>query len=192
MPPCFSYIESRVDLALQGGCVMLQKINKIIYYIERGLFSLILLGMLGVLSVNVILRYIFNSPIIWSDEIMTIVQGVIAFLGIGYCIRMDKHTELSLVYNKLNRAWQLVFSIISNSIMLFCLYKLTVVGFKHVETQNYPLGTVPWLNLSYFYVFVPIGFIIAMIYIGIELIKIITEIIITFKAYKNTQINTEL
>lgn len=171
---------------------MLKKIDKIIYIIERGLFSLIMLGMLGVLSVNVVLRYAFNSPIIWSDEIMTMVQGVIAFLGIGYCIRMGKHTELSLVYNKLNKTWQWVFSILSNSIILFCLYKLTVVGFKHVGTQNYPLGTVPWLNLSYFYIFVPIGFIIAMIYIGIELIKIVLDIINTFRAHKDTQINTEL
>ena len=155
---------------------MFSKIDEVMIKAQKYLFSTIVVGMLCVLAINVFLRYVFNNSIIWTDEVTTMTQGVLAFLGIGYCTRLGKHTEVSIFYNILNRPLQWICRITSNLVMLFCLWLLKLEALQYVSTQHISLGTVEWLKVSYLYIFIPIGLFIAEIYIFFDLIRIFPEI----------------
>lgn len=163
---------------------MLQKLERVLFKLERTVFSLIMAAMLIILTCHVTMRYLFNSPLIWTDEVTTILQGTIAFLGIGYCFHKKQHTELTLLYDRVPTCVQWLFDIITNSVMMFCMYHMTVVGFRFVKNQNIAFGTISWLKKSYFYIFIPIGFIIAMCYIAVRLAGVFHSIYQSVKAKK--------
>ena len=99
---------------------MVKKLESIVYHVQRTFFIAVMTFMLLVLSLHVIMRFAFNNPIIWTDEVITMMQGTLAFAGIGYCFHKKQHTELSLVYDKVPRPVQWLFDLASNGIMLFC------------------------------------------------------------------------
>ena len=155
---------------------MLQKLEQMLLKAEKRVFSLIMFVMLAILTCHVTMRYLFNRPLIWTDEVTTMMQGTIAFLGIGYCFHKGQHTELSLLYDRMPRQVQWIFDVITNSVMLFCLYHLTRIGFQYTANQNIAFGTVSWMKKSYFYIFIPIGFLIAMAYVSVRLLRIFLDI----------------
>lgn len=156
---------------------MLQKLEQILLKVEKTVFSLIMFSMLLILTCHVTMRYLFNSPLIWTDEVTTMLQGTIAFLGIGYCFHRKQHTELSLLYDRVPGWTQWIFDIITNSVMLFCLFHMVRVGFQYTANQSIPFGTISWLKKSYFYVWIPVGFMIAMAYVAVRLIRVFQSIV---------------
>ena len=155
---------------------MLQRLEQMLLKAEKRVFSLIMFVMLAILTCHVTMRYLFNRPLIWTDEVTTMMQGTIAFLGIGYCFHRGQHTELSLLYDRVPRFIQWIFDVITNSVMLFCLYHLTRIGFQYTANQNIAFGTISWMKKSYFYIFIPIGFLIAMAYVSVRLLRIFLDI----------------
>lgn len=143
---------------------MLEKIQDLAIRIQRVIFVAAMAFMLAALAGNVVMRYFFGKPLIWSEEVTSLVQGGLAFLGIGYCFARKKHTELTLVYDWLPPRIQALFDIVTNGVILFCLYKLTFVAVDLVSRQMIPLGTVAWLKIGYFYMMVPVGFVVGGIY----------------------------
>lgn len=167
---------------------MLKKLESILLKAEKRVFALIMASMLAILTVHVFMRYLFNSPLIWTDEVVTIMQGVIAFLGIGYCFHRKQHTELALLYNKVPRPVQCLFDIVSNSVMLFCLAHLVRVGVVYVTKQNIPLGTISWVKLSYFYIWIPVGLVIAMCYVAVQLAGVFVSMAHTYKTRASEEV----
>ena len=64
---------------------------KVLRFIDKHFEEVILVILLALMCIlmliNVILRYVFSSSIIWSDEICRYSFVVSAFFGIGYCLR---------------------------------------------------------------------------------------------------------
>ncbi len=50
---------------------------------------------------NVILRYIFNRPTFWSEEVTSIMLVVVTFLAIAELSRQRRHIKFSLLLDKL-------------------------------------------------------------------------------------------
>jgi TRAP-type C4-dicarboxylate transport system permease small subunit len=163
--------------------MMLKKLENTLLKIEKTLFVTILAVMVVILSCHVVMRYLFNKPLIWTDEVVTMMQGVIAFLGIGYCFHRGKHIELTLVYDRVPTVVKWLFDILSNSVMLVCTIFMVKVSYEYVIFKHIPLGTIPWLKQSYFYAGILVGFIVAAGYILVRLIKTFSNIIETCKAH---------
>lgn len=159
----------------------MEKVKLKISNIERIIFIVIMVSMALILISHVTLRYVFNKPLIWSDEVASLLQGTMTFLGIGYCFTRKQHISLSLVYDRVPPVVQAILDIITNLIMLVCLAIMVRVGFKYVSNQMVQLGTVSWLYKSYFYVFIPIGFIIAIFHVLERLISAIKRIHLLMK-----------
>lgn len=69
--------------------------------IEETLIA-ILLGLMTLLTfVNVILRYVFNSSIIWSLEVVLVMFSWLVLLGVSYCFKVRAHLGVDAVTNLL-------------------------------------------------------------------------------------------
>ena len=71
-----------------------------ILYIEKILGALSLFIMLCICFFAVIMRYVFNDPWTWSEEVILILLVVFGFLCISIDIYNDEHIALTFLYNR--------------------------------------------------------------------------------------------
>lgn len=72
--------------------------------VAYGLIPLIVV----VVSAEVLARYVFRSPLRWSEEIVTL-SLLLAFVGaIPYCIARDAHVKVETLYERFGPFWRRV------------------------------------------------------------------------------------
>jgi TRAP-type mannitol/chloroaromatic compound transport system permease small subunit len=60
----------------------------------------------ALVTVDVLLRYIFNSPIWGSKEINGLLLIMLFFLSLTYCWEQGKHVRVEVFYSRLKGPWQ--------------------------------------------------------------------------------------
>lgn len=150
---------------------LLDKILKVYQNTEK-IIVLVIFGVLfGVVMLQIISRYLFMNPIIWTDEISTLLQVVLTFLGIGYVFRKKGHISVDFIYRKLPITYQYIISSINGCIIIFCLVLLVKDAFTFLASQNIEVNTVPSINISTFYLSFPIGCLIAIVYLFFDILN---------------------
>ena len=108
--------------------VHLEGIRKLI-----NIFIVILFGILiFVVFIQVIARYIFNSPFSWSEEIARYIQVWLIFLTSSICIRKGRHILLDYATHYFSSKIKKINEIIGNLIIMIYLFVMTIYGWKTV------------------------------------------------------------
>ena len=71
-------------------------------------FSLATIALVLLISLEVLMRYVFNTSIIWLAELETYFFVLIFLLSAGYAFKYDKHVRVDLFYSKFSekrKAW---------------------------------------------------------------------------------------
>jgi TRAP-type C4-dicarboxylate transport system permease small subunit len=129
-------------------------------YLVKGLISIAgmfasyicLAGMLLLVISDPIMRYIFGSPIYWSNEVSTFLMVEMALCGLALTFAKGKHVRVTLIFNKLNTNIQNVMWVV---ISLFTLgfsgilaYNVFILAFSSLEfdakTETAEIATFPW------------------------------------------------
>ena len=71
---------------------------------------------------NVILRYVFNSGITWSEEMSRYLFVYMVFLGAIGALKDNQHLGVDMLVKKLPQSIKRVVYVISNLLVLFVLY----------------------------------------------------------------------
>ena len=158
---------------------MLEKFSDILLKVQRVFFSTALAAMALILTAHVIMRFVFKDPLVWTDEVVTMMQGVLAFAGIGYCFHKGQHTDLALLYDRVPKQVQWIFDIISNGVMLFCCILMIRVSIEYTIFKDIPLNTIPWMRQSWFYGFIAVGFVLSTGYVLARLVRVFKDIYLT-------------
>ncbi|MFC1903544.1 TRAP transporter small permease subunit [Chloroflexota bacterium] len=58
-----------------------------------------------------IMRFLLNSPTMWTQELTTFIFGAYFMLGGAYCLSVKGHVAMDMVYNRLSPRWQSLASI---------------------------------------------------------------------------------
>ena len=83
--------------------------------------SLLILIVFGLLIMEVIRRYVFNSPTVWGNELVQMLFGAYVVLSAGYVLRWDGHVNVDIVSSHLPQKAKAVIDIITSSLsFLFC------------------------------------------------------------------------
>src|ERR1700730_171491 len=67
--------------------------------------ALLVLAETGILFAGVVSRYLFNSPIIWTDELATFLFLWLAMIGAVVALRRDGHMRLTTFANWVGPQW---------------------------------------------------------------------------------------
>ena len=125
---------------------------------------------------TIISRYILRTPITWSYEISILAYMWTMFFGVGKALKNREHVVFSLVYDKVSPRLQLVFSILSDVLLILLL------GLAFVPSLNSLLGkkmVTGVLKMPYTMVFSPFLFMFAEI-----IIRSVLDLIDQIKAFK--------
>ena len=93
------------------------------------ILSYFLFAFFALLFVEVILRYFFNSPTVWANELAQMLFGTYAILGGGYILLTGGHVNVDIMYSHFSVKIRAVIDIATSLLFfLFCGMLLTYGG----------------------------------------------------------------
>jgi len=115
--------------------------------------SLCVLLMLGV-SMNVVLRYFFNKPLLGTETVSEFFLLWLTFLGAAWVLRRGKHVRIDILVNRLNPKTQtvinLILSIIGAVIFFFIVWYGAIACWDYIQRGVWlpvilrPLKGIAW------------------------------------------------
>lgn len=110
-----------------------RKIMKFAAYISIAVvvFNLVLL------CANVFMRYVFDSPIKGTSEIVTMMMAWVAYMGMAYTLLNGKHMQLEALYEKLQGR--------AKHIISFFIYLLATILFVFFVKASFDVFWSSWI-----------------------------------------------
>lgn len=114
--------------------------NKIINNIESSICLVGMFGMTVVIFIHVIFRYVFNSPLQWSEEVSRFLTIWVTFGGSSYAFRKGAHVGVTAIVEAMPAHLKRVINIISKiMVILFFIiigYYGAVLTFEQAGKQS--------------------------------------------------------
>jgi len=93
----------------------------------------------GLLLMEVFLRYFFNSPTVWANELSQMLFGAYAVIGGGYILLTGGHVNVDIIYSRLGKKKRAALDIVSSVLFFLFCGMLLIYG-----------GSLAWDSLSRF------------------------------------------
>ena len=142
---------------------MLEKLKKALnlIVINSGKFSsFLILFLVTLVSVSVILRYIFSIGFIWLQDLYIWVHAIFILLGLAYTLNADEHVRIDLLYRsfkekikkKINFLGALFFGLPLSYILIFNGFDYFYRSFLLNESSK-ETGGLPYIFILKFFIF---------------------------------------
>ena len=122
--------------------------------------SLLVLFLILLVSVSVILRYVFSIGFIWIQDLYIWIHAIFILLGISYTLKMDNHVRIDLLYRNLNKKKRNLINLIGLIIFAIPLTYILLVNGLDYFTRSYNLnegskesGGLPNIYILKFFIF---------------------------------------
>lgn len=115
--------------------------------LEEKLLSIILWTMVFVMGIQVIARYIFNSSLSWSEELLRYLFIWFTFIGMSYCVKQGSHMRIDIIEQLVPKV-KSTFMVIGDACFLaFASYMIgpgfAVIGKLKDSGQTSPAAGIP-------------------------------------------------
>ena len=77
---------------------------------------LALVAMMGLVTIDVILRYVFNDPTVWAGEVASFLTIAVVFFGLAQNLCLGDHIRIDVFTNLMSARAQLVLDLIAHAI----------------------------------------------------------------------------
>ena len=122
-------------------------------------------------NLNVIMRYILNAPLQWSEEVVTSLFVWTVFIGSAYAYRKHSHLGVDIVVNLMHGRTKAVVRDVMAIVELLILIMLTIISAQYVYNLIYVRGVfkpavtdVLRIPKAYTGIAVPLGFGVSTLY----------------------------
>lgn len=92
------------------------------------LVSVLMPAMVVVLAIEVVARYVFNSPTIWAYDTAIFMFGYTGLLGGAYALKRKEHINVDLFYARLSPRGKAVLDVITGLLFFFFMALVVVYG----------------------------------------------------------------
>ena len=80
-----------------------------------------LMAMMLITSTDVCMRYLFNSPLVWANEMTEICMGIMVPASVAYCSYKGAHVSVDLLYIHLPAMLRKVVFVFAEGTVAFCM-----------------------------------------------------------------------
>lgn len=136
---------------------MLERSRRVAEAIAAAVFALLFL----VFVVQVAMRFLFNKPLAWSDELIVVLYILMVFWSAATLLKEKEHVMLDLVYAALPPGGQRIFGLIGAGLTAGLLLVLLPEAFDYVRFMH--REKTPVLDIPFSFVFAPFVFFITVI-----------------------------
>jgi TRAP-type C4-dicarboxylate transport system permease small subunit len=111
--------------------------------------ALALFAIMLIVVADVLLRYLFNAPLSWSYDLISIyLMGVAFFLALSETLRMNHHVAVDILYLRFPLGWRRVWRLVgwALSFVLFAIIFVLAVttAWDRWSAGNVVAGAIPW------------------------------------------------
>ena len=134
-----------------------------IRHIEELVSSAALVTMISIITINVLCRYIFRSPIHWAEELAVIALAWATFIGSAVCYKRQAHLGMDFIVAHLPKKGRRVMQqFITAALFVFFVFITWLATDFALSAQK----TTPYfkMNYGYIYISVALGFLSMAIY----------------------------
>lgn len=115
----------------------------------------VIVPMVGILVYDVISRYAFDAPVIWTYDITYMLYGSLFLLGAAYVLRENKHVRADVIYSLLPERWQGTIDVLFYLLLFFpALGVFTWISAHFAITSwetHETMPSSPWMPIIYPY-----------------------------------------
>ncbi len=122
--------------------------------------SLLVLFLILLVSVSVVLRYVFSIGFIWIQDLYIWIHAIFILLGVSYTLKMDNHVRIDLLYRNFNKKKKNLINLIGLIIFGIPLTYLLLVNGLDYFTRSYNVdegskesGGLPNIYILKFFIF---------------------------------------
>ena len=122
---------------------------------------------------QVIARYIFNSPPSWTEELARYCQVWIVILTSSICIRKGSHLAVDYLSKTLSDRVNYFIELLISFLVLIYLCIVVVFGVKLMMVGAYQVSPAMQIKMSYVYAIFPIGGMLMLLEAVINIISLL-------------------
>lgn len=125
---------------------------------EGTVATLLMAGMLLVMSAQVTSRYVFNSPLAWTEEALRYMYVWMVFLGGSAAFSDRGHIAMTVFSDMLPPRGRLYLHLATDTLLAAYVGLLFYLGAQAtMRYHHYPLSVLDWVPYSVVYLVIPIS-----------------------------------
>lgn len=153
----------------------MRNINNIIERITdviNWFLGVILTLMLMITFIQVVLRYVFNSPLIWAEEVTLVMLVWFGYLIIAILVKEDNHISLEVFYLKLNRNLRKILDVVKHVLLLGFSILMVYFSVEMVINAQGKYLPASQINRAMLYIPLAVSGILIVLYTSSHLFKL--------------------
>lgn len=135
----------------------MRKINEILLSISKGALMIMVPVMTVIIFMQVVLRYVFLSPLRWPEELGRYLLVWISLLGSVYALRVGLHVSIAFLKEKFPRALYRVTTVVVHVSLLTFFVFCTVQGYIYAISQWHRTTPAMEIPATFPIMAVPVG-----------------------------------
>jgi len=141
--------------------------RKIFQFVEKNLeeivLSLLFVNMCAFVLIQIVSRYIFRSPLVFTEEVSRYSYVWVCFFGMSMATKLENHIRIELIFAFVKGRAQAVINLAINLISLGLYAGLVVIGFNYTRSNIIQLSPAMEISKAWIYVSLPLGALFSVI-----------------------------
>ena len=105
-------------------------IKRILDNIEEIIGAILFIMMFAILVAQIVFRQIFDSPLVWSEELAILLFTYVGMLGVSIGIKYKQHVFIDFLYNKFSGKGLKIANTFIQSVVFISLVAMIQIGYK--------------------------------------------------------------
>lgn len=154
----------------------IKNLNTWLCRLENLFNSMVLVVILVVISMQIIMRYVFNHPLLWSEELSRYLYVWIAWIGCAFCVGTRSHISVPVLLDSLPLQVQRVLAVVGNLAVLGALCYLIPHALSYALGQKaFMASTIP-VRRIWLYIALPTGLVLTAVQLVFDTVIRVMEI----------------
>jgi len=135
----------------------------------------LMVGITGVVFLQVISRYVFRHPFDWPEELARFLFVWVALLGAALALKRGAHFSIEALVNRFSKRWKLFMALFIHSLLGIFILIVTIKGFELALRIREQLSSGMEISMTFPYLAVPVSFAIMFKYILSDIYELIKK-----------------
>lgn len=111
---------------------VVKAVSDFCFVVSRYLCAALLVATTVVIFAQVILRYVFNQPLMWAESLVKIFLVVLCFLSAGIALLRRDHMNITLVTERFPLGVQRALTVFFDVVVLAVFVMFTIFGYQAI------------------------------------------------------------
>ena len=166
-------------MELKKGIDLLNRLNRPLITLIKLIALWLLAGMMFLTFVDVLLRYVFNSPVLGAPELIEFMMAIVVTFSVVYCAYKKSHINVDLVITNFPDKIQKWLACITSFITLILFILIAWQAFHYIsdEYNSRLTSAVLYIPVYPFIATVAVGFVVICLVLLSEFLSNLLEVV---------------